>query len=278
VLADGPLSEQVEIFEPSIAPGATHGQRRVPMARRAPMSGLSPTRITQKTVWADGLCTFTLDRTAEFHAGQFFNLGLEFNDTIIRRSYSAASAPGAPLEFFVSRVPAGKLTPGLLDKNEGDEVLLDTAALGFFTLAEVPQCKHLWLVGTGTGLGPYISMLRSGSLEERFEKVSIIHGVRHERSLAYALELREHAGDQIDYLPVLSGPDQLPEDAVPGRITKAFESGTLEEKVGSFDQDSHMLLCGNPNMISEMADLLKARGFEKHKRRKPGHFNFEKYW
>lgn len=215
-----------------------------------------------------------------FTPGQFFNLGLKSGEDITRRSYSAASAPGAPLEFFLSEVKGGGLTPQVFRLNEGDAILLDKSPLGFFTLNEVPESKELWAVATGTGLGPFLSMLREGSVLARFGKVIVVHGVRHDDELAYRAELSElrekHA--HLVYIPTLSAPSPSPH-AEQGRITTLFENGHLEAIAKTtFGPDSHMLLCGNPQMIEDMSAQLKARGFEKHRRKKPGHFNFERYW
>lgn len=247
------------------------------------MAGLIEARIDARHEWNPELVTLTLDLSANFEPGQFFNLGLRVQDSseVMRRSYSAASAPGAALEFVVSLVDEGKFTPQLFDQQVGQSVLIDPTPLGFFTLKEVPEVSRLWLVGTGTGLGPYISMLRSTQLTERFEKVVVVHGVRHSMDLSYADELRDAARKdaRLLYVPALSGDEtDPPADALAGRITTVFDSGALEEGAGSFDEQSHMLLCGNPQMIDDMVERLKSRGFEKHRRRKPGHFNFERYW
>lgn len=215
-----------------------------------------------------------------FEAGQFFNLGVQSGEAVLRRSYSAASAPGAPLEFFLSEVEGGGLTPHIFRLEEGDSILLDQTPLGFFTLKEVPEAQSLWLVATGTGLGPFISMLRQGAVFERFERVVLVHGVRGEEQLGYRDELETLAEmvPQLKYIGAVSGSSSETELPV-GRITSQFESGQLEERARTtFDADAHMLLCGNPLMIEDMTALLKARGFEKHRRKKPGHFNFEKYW
>jgi ferredoxin--NADP+ reductase len=94
-------------------------------------------------------------------AGQFINLGLEIEGVRIKRSYSVASAEGQPCEVFLSLVEEGELTPSLLLLQPGDEVWLDDRAPGFFTLEHVPPARDLWLAATGTGLGPYIALLRS---------------------------------------------------------------------------------------------------------------------
>lgn len=251
------------------------------------MSGLESAKIEARTDWNPGLMTIRLNKSANFAPGQFFNLAMKRGEQLVRRSYSAASAPEAPLEFLLSEVNAGDLTPSLFSLAVGDELLLDTTPLGFFTLSEVPETKRLWLVATGTGLGPYLSMLRAGALGERFEQVIIVHGVRTAGHLAHREELVEaRAKSNLTYIPLLSGLQNsasLAEDnevnrPTLGRITAGWDSGELEALGGVFDPNCHMLLCGNPQMIEDMSTRLKARGFEKHRRRAPGHFNFEKYW
>lgn len=247
------------------------------------MSGLIETRIQARHEWNAELVTLTMELEVDFEPGQFFNLGLPTKNgsEVVRRSYSAASAPGAPLEFVVSLVDQGTFTPQLFDQQVGQSVLIDPSPLGFFTLKEVPETANLWLVGTGTGLGPYISMLRSAGWSTRFDRVILVHGVRHSMGLSYADELRDAARKdaRLVYVPTLSGDESdAPKDALAGRITSVFDSGALEERAGAFDEKSHMLLCGNPSMIDDMVERLKARGFEKHRRRKPGHFNYERYW
>jgi ferredoxin/flavodoxin---NADP+ reductase len=198
----------------------------------------------------------------------------------VKRSYSASSAPGQPLEFYLSLVEGGALTPGLFDLAVGDSVNLDPKALGFFTLSEVPECETLWLIATGTGLGPFVSMVRHGEGLRRFSRVVVVHGARASEQLGYREELEGAAAQdpRLTYVPVVSR-SEAPAGGLSGRITTAFTSGALEERVGlKIDAKSHLLFCGNPQMIEEMVVSLKARGLSKHKRREPGHFNFEKYW
>lgn len=254
--------------------GATAGP-----CQKKDMSEMIEVAIKSRLDWGPNLMTLTLDQPADFAAGQFFNLALKVGDEVIRRSYSAASAPGHPLEFFLSRVDDGGFTPNMFEKGPGEKLLLSPKALGFFTLAEVPPTKRLWLVATGTGLGPYLAMIRSGQLLDRFEEIILVHGVREPYQLAYAQELTDMThSPRYRYVPILSGDGQHQDEVLRGRITKAWDDGTLEGAAGPFDADCHMLLCGNPKMIEDMVLRLKDRGFEKHRRRKPGHFNFEKYW
>jgi ferredoxin/flavodoxin---NADP+ reductase len=238
-------------------------------------------KVVQVREWDSGLKTVHVDRVAnDFVAGQFFQLALERNGKAIKRSYSAASAPGAPLEFYLSLVEGGELTPGLFDLNVGDELGIDPKGLGFFTLKEVPECETLWLIATGTGLGPFVSMVRQGQELGRFGRVVLVHGARTSAQLGYRAELEEASrrDSKLTYIPVVSR-SEAPPGGLSGRITTAFSSGELEQLAGQpIDKSSHLLFCGNPQMIEEMTASLKARGLTKHKRREPGHYNFEKYW
>src|SRR4051812_11946435 len=140
------------------------------------MNGFVEGRVAARRDWAPGLITLTVDAQIEpFTPGQFANLGLESGAELTRRSYSIASAPGAPLEFYLKEVPAGVLTPKLTRLEVGARVLVERKPQGFFTLAYVPPCRDLWLVATGTGLGPFIAMLRSPEVWQRFERVSVVH-------------------------------------------------------------------------------------------------------
>lgn len=140
--------------------------------------------VTERQVWDDGLFTSTLDLVRDFKPGQFATLGLEVDGEPVKRAYSIASAPGAPLEFYVVQVDDGKLSPRLFALEPGDQVWVRDRIAGLFTLDRVEDGGVLWLVGTGTGLAPYISMLREGSLWERWDRVVVVHGARHARQLS----------------------------------------------------------------------------------------------
>ena len=258
--------------------------------------GFQTTRIQKVHSWTERLRTITLERAAsDFTPGQFFQLGLPLGQSLLQRAYSAASAPGEALEFFVSEVPGGSLTPSLFGLEPGAEVLLSPTPQGFFTLQEVPVGRTLWLLCTGTGLGPYVSMLRAarhpGPTREallRFERLVLVHGVRDPAELAYGEEL---AGLSAEGLPLtlvaaISQPqkeaahrDTPPARLLPGRITTLLGQGALEAEAGcAMQKDSQVLLCGNPAMIQEVTALLAERGLRKHRRREPGQLHFEKYW
>ena len=241
------------------------------------------TKISSRKDWAPGLTSLTLDAgAAAFVPGQFVNLGLDLGGVRIKRSYSLASPPGAPSEVYLSLVPGGALTPALFELGPGDPVWLDDRALGFFTLDHVPPAGRAWLLATGTGLGPFLSMLRSPSIWQRFERIVLVHGVRYVSHLGYAEELTRisaERGGQLVYLPLVTR-EQPPPGGLVGRLPALIESGELERRAGlSFAAPTdHVLMCGNPAMISEVQAVLGTRGLEKHRPRKPGHITIESYW
>ncbi|MGC4090509.1 MAG: ferredoxin--NADP reductase [Polyangiaceae bacterium] len=214
-----------------------------------------------------------------FVPGQFFNLGLDGGGDAVRRAYSAASAPNAPhLEFYLTEVPGGALTPRLCRLSEGDRVQIDPNPQGFFSLAWVPPARHLWLLATGTGLGPFISILRSGEAHARFERIVVVHGVRSSLELGYADELRALAGPELAYVPALSRDSRS--GVLSGRLPALLRAGEVERQAGLAlaPEDSHVMLCGNPGMIDDALALFAERGLRRHRTRKPGHVTVERYW
>ncbi len=222
------------------------------------------TRITDRLQWAPGLVTLKLEGSLEpFEAGQWTNLALEIDGESVRRAYSLASAPGAPPELFVSLVPGGRFTPRLLDLRPGDALQIDPRPQGFFTLKWLPEAKELWMLATGTGIAPFVSILRQGEVFSRFDRVVLVHGVRDESQLAYRDEI---AGLGAKHLPAVS--------RAQGRITALIERGELDIDPAR----AHVMLCGNPAMIDEVSGMLEQRGLRKHRQRKPGHVTAESYW
>jgi ferredoxin--NADP+ reductase len=225
--------------------------------------------------------TLRLAARATFRPGQFMNLGLHLPGGFVSRSYSLASSPGEPLEVLLARVGEGALTPALFELQEGSTLELDPKPQGFFTFDYVPPHRELWLLATGTGLGPFLSMLRSGQAFERAERVILVHGVRSSVELAHRQELEAMVaarGAAFRYLPVLSreGAAGLPQ----GRLTAFLKTGELEGLADSeIKPDSaHFMLCGNPAMIDEAIAILAERGLRRHRQRTPGHITTEKYW
>lgn len=242
----------------------------------------TPATIERKRVWDDGLFTLTVraPEVQPFKPGQFLQLGVELPDGHLHRPYSVASPYGELLEFFIVRVDNGALTPRLWNMGEGDRLDISEKAAGSFTLEHAPDASTLWLIGTGTGLAPYIAMLRTEAPWERYKKIVAVHGVRYSRDLAYLEELAEYSSrnsGQFTYVPVVSRED-CPQ-GLTGRITTCIENGSLECKAGApFSKDCAIMLCGNPDMLNDCESLLAAREIHKHKAKTPGQIVIERYW
>jgi ferredoxin--NADP+ reductase len=240
-------------------------------------------KIARRRVWADGLISLTLEHTlSQFIPGQYVNLGLDLSGTRVKRSYSLASGLGEPSEFYLSRVPGGAFTPTLFELAENATLWIDDRPLGFFTLKHVPEASHLWLFATGTGLGPFVSMLKGDEIWKRFSRIVLAHGVREVSHLGYSELLAGWARarpEQFAYVPALTR-EAAPPGALHGRLPKLIESGALEARaeLALEPETTHVLLCGNPNMLSDVQTVLAARGLLKHRPRAPGHVSVESYW
>ncbi len=240
-------------------------------------------KIIHRQDWAPGLITLGVGAVASpYVPGQFVNLALDLRGERVKRSYSLASAPGQPSEFYLTQVSDGALTPALFELKPGDAVWIDDRALGFFTLDYVPATQNLWLLATGTGLGPFVAMLRSPTVWERFSRIVLVHGVRKVEHLGYAAELAGLARlrpEQFVYLPLITR-EAAPSGALFGRLPQLLAQGELERCVGlTMDPaNTHVLICGNPAMIAEVQAVLGQRGLHKHRPRKPGHVTIESYW
>ena len=239
--------------------------------------------VRERQEWAPGLITLRFDAEIEpFEPGQWLNLALEIEGERVRRAYSLASAPGEAPELYVNLVPGGGFTPRLFALHPGDLLEIERKPQGFFTLRWLPQAEELWMVATGTGLGPFISMLRSEETWQRFRRIVLVHGVREVAHLSYADEAAARSkthGGRLVRVPVVSR-DPTAADVIHGRVTSALASRELERAAGLelSSERSHVMLCGNPEMIAEMSALLEQRGLAKHRQKKPGHVSAESYW
>lgn len=199
------------------------------------------------------------------------------HDKLIKRAYSIGSSPEERdfLEFYVAIVPSGTLTSRLAMLKEGDRLFCQPKVTGTFTLEGIPQDKNLVLVSTGTGLAPFMSMIRTSSTLASERAVTVVHGVRYPQDFAYAEELRrlEATQQRFAYLPIAS---RAPEswEGRKGRVQKLFEEGAI-----SLNPDlDHVFLCGNPAMIEDIEANLTNSGFVVHSKKNPGNLHVEKYW
>lgn len=240
-------------------------------------------KISRKTVWSEGLFTLSVHcpGVAPFEAGQFLQVGMQLPEKHLHRPYSVASPFGETLDFFVVRVDQGELTPRLWQLNQGDSIDISSKATGGFTLSHVPDASTLWLLATGTGLAPYIAMMREPTIWQRFQKVVVVHGVRFATDLAYQDELRDFRlrfPERFVFVPVISRAHV--ENSVLGRITTALESGELEKhaETALSAEGSIVMMCGNPQMLDDVELVLQTRGMRRHKKSEPGQIVVERYW
>ncbi|GAB3378116.1 ferredoxin--NADP reductase [Azotobacter armeniacus] len=240
--------------------------------------------------WTDTLFSLRCSRPPEFRfrAGQFARLGLcKADGSTVWRAYSMVSAPAEEqLEFVSVVVPGGEFTSELCHLRPGDTLLVERQPYGFLTLERFPGGRDLWLLATGTGLGPFLSILRDPEVWQRFEHILLVHSVRTAGELAYREQIGElparmqpqGAREQLRYLPLVTR-EEVP-GTLQGRITALLDSGELERAAGlALDPTySRLMLCGNPQMIKDCRALLKARNLQLSLSRQPGQVAVENYW
>lgn len=244
-----------------------------------------PAKIVNLKIWDDRLFTLILNaKIKPFIPGQFTRLLLIKNDhTRIQRAYSFVNSPkNKNLEFYILLIPNGNLTPKLLQKNDKN-LFISQESFGFFTISEIPSCKNLWMIATGTAIGPYCSILQDiNNNINKFEKIFLIYAVKYEKNLNYLNILEKIAKsykNKIIIKIILS--QEKKKKYLFGRIPELIKNGTLERSVQETinTSTSHVMLCGNPNMVKETLYILKKyKNMNKHLRRKPGNITSEKYW
>ena len=231
--------------------------------------------------WTDAL--FSLRVSAPrlaFQAGQFVRIALDIEGERVARPFSFVNPPHDPLlEFYGIVVPEGPLSPRLEKLSAGDRLYVASNPAGFLVLSEVPDAKTLWLVSTGTGIAPYLSILRTAAPWQRFRNVVLVHAVRYARELVYREMISSFsAKPSFHYLSFVSREPHP--GSLSGRIPAAIRDGRLEAAAGvALDAaSSHVMLCGNPQMLKDAAAALAERGMRKHRRRNPGHITVESFW
>ncbi|MCB1774031.1 MAG: ferredoxin--NADP reductase [Gammaproteobacteria bacterium] len=240
-------------------------------------------RVARKTMWNKTHFSLAIDIDGpDFTAGQFVRIGVDVADERVGRPYSLVNPPHErQLEIFFNIVPDGPLSSRLAMLEAGDEIWLNGAAKGLLTLEQVPaETRVLWMLATGTGVGPFLSILQTDEPWRRFDQVVLGYGVRYADNQGYGPLIRrlrvEHPG-KFHFVPFVTG--ERVEGAFDCRIPSAIADGRLERHVDiTLDPaDSHVMLCGHSGMISDVVDVLRARGMRRHSRREPGHISTEKY-
>jgi len=266
--------------------------------------------VLSKTTWTPNLFSFTVSRpdSFKFTAGQFVRLGVNpsqlkyyqqtdasdetadaaLNEDVFR-AYSIVSSPfDEVIEFFSIVIPDGAFTSQLQHLQVGDELLLNTIPFGFLTLAryQKPLPKDLWLLATGTGLAPFLSMLQDLKTWEDYEHIVLAYSARSLDELAYVEKiesLQEDFGTLVDnpakliFIPIVTR--EPVEGALSERLPKLLLEGTLQARAGiALDIDTtHVMLCGNPDMVEDTKEALKTLGLVMN-RRGEGNIAVENYW
>ena len=237
--------------------------------------------------WAHNLFSFTLTRPAhfKFSAGQFARIGLMVDGELVARAYSVVSSPfDETLEFFSIVVPDGAFTLNLQYLKVGDELYLDKVSYGYLTLAryQLPVPQDLWLLATGTGLAPFLSMLQDFETWKKYQHINLVYSVRTASELAYVERIQEiaalfgegHTG--FKFVPIIT---RDPNATLHDRLPILIANGELEKTIGLSlnPASSHVMLCGNPQMVEDTKEALKQRGLAMN-RRGEGNIAVENYW
>jgi ferredoxin--NADP+ reductase len=238
--------------------------------------------------WNDTLFSFktTRDRGLRFKNGHFLMIGLEIEGKPLMRAYSVASPNYEDyLEFYSIKVPNGPLTSRLQHLQPGDAILVNKRPTGTLIVNNVRPGKRLYLLSTGTGLAPFMSIIRDPETYEKFEHVVVAHGVRFANELGYADYIRdelpqhEYLGEQVKnqlrYYPTVT---REPFEHN-GRITDLLESGKLCRDIGLPDLDpehDRVMICGSPSMLGDLVTMLEGRGFQEGSSHAPADFTIER--
>ena len=253
------------------------------------MSAFQTERVLTVHHWTDQLFSFTTTRDTAFRFvnGQFTMIGLPVNGKPLLRAYSIASANHEEtLEFFSIKVPQGPLTSRLQHLQPGDELIVGRKPTGTLLLQNLLPGGTLWLLATGTGLAPFLSLIKDPETYERFDRVIVTHGVRRAGDLCYAdyirreLPYHEFLGEQIArqllYYPAVTREEFVHR----GRLTTLLDDGSMASDLGLEAIDpsrDRFMICGSPSMLADFRQILDARGFmASPKIGVAGHYVFER--
>lgn len=237
------------------------------------MATIGTERVLSVHHWNETVFSFTTTRDPglRFENGHFVMLGLEVDGRPLLRAYSIASANHEEfLEFLSIKVPDGPLTSRLQHIKPGDEVLVSRKPTGTLVLRDLKPGKHLYMLGTGTGLAPFMSLIKDPEIYELFDKIVLVHGVRYRSELAYRdyidweLTHHEYLGEAVRakliYYPTVT----RERFRFQGRVTTLIETGKLFDDIGLPPLDpkvDRIMICGSPAMLHDLSVLLDARGF-----------------
>lgn len=235
--------------------------------------------------WTDQLFTIIVRAPIDmFIAGQFVKIRMNINNAIVQRAYSYLNAPDDPnLEFYITTISTGKMTPFLSSLHVNNTIMLTKKSYGHFVLEEIPNCENLWMLATGTGISPYLSILASHDEKlDKFSNIILIYATKFVKNLNYLskmMNFKRIYREKLHIQTVLSRERSI--CSLNGRIPDLIENDLLEKKIGlNLDiKNSHVMLCGNPAMIRSTKKVLKEKyGMKDHVKRNRGHITQERYW
>ena len=249
------------------------------------MSAWLPGRVIGNRYWTETLFSLRVELGTSaaplaFEAGQFVRIALDLGGERVARPFSFVNPPADPvLEFYGVIVPGGPLSPALARLKVGDALYVADNPSGFLVLAEVPPAEDLWLVATGTGIAPFLSILRTATPWQRYRRVILVHAARRASELVYRdliLDLQS-ANKAFSYVSFVSR--EAHPGSLAGRIPDAIRDGRLEGAAQPISAErSQFMLCGNPDMLKDAGAALAARGLRKNRRRTPGQITVESFW
>lgn len=239
-------------------------------------------KVLEHINWTETLASIKIDaKVKPYVSGQFTRIALEINNEIISRPYSYVSSPlDNFLEIVYTKIPNGILTPKLSKLKPGDKILVNNNSYGYFVMNEVPEGDNLWMIGTGTGSGVFISLLKTEEPWNRFNKIILIHGVRKENELTYQDQIKKF---NLKYPHKFIYIKSVTREKIKGclniRIPNGINNGKLESISNTkISKSSQFMLCGNPDMIKETISCLNNKGIEINRKSKLGNITIEKYW
>lgn len=252
------------------------------------MSKFQTAEVTHVHHWTDDLFTFRTTRsdTLRFENGHFIMIGLMINGKPLMRAYSIVSSNyDEYMEFFSIKVPDGPLTSHLQHLKVGDEILYSTKPTGTLVADNLLPGKNLYLLSTGTGLAPFMSIIKDPEIYERYEKIILVHGVRYAKELAYKdfieneLPKNEFFGDDVKkkliYYPTVTREKYKTN----GRLTELMRIGKLFLDIGLDEpnlDDDRFMICGSPSMLKETCGMLESKGFQESRGGHQAHFVIER--
>ncbi|MFT7674039.1 MAG: ferredoxin--NADP+ reductase, partial [Gammaproteobacteria bacterium] len=224
-------------------------------------------KVTAVRCWNSRLKSLIIEAPLEsFESGQFVRIGLEQDGEVIARPYSLVNtADDNYLEVYFNIVEEGPLSPLLFELKAGDHIYVGPRPSGFLTISEVPATEHIWLFATGTGIGPFVSILKSTAVWEKYSKVVLCYSVRSPDELAYIDEIKtltESHADQLIFIPTVTRAEYS--GALSARFPQTLQDGTMETLAGVEINPNHsqVMMCGSTDMIRDVSDFLKSRGMK----------------